>query len=164
MTIKTGDRFPATMVTLVTADGTRTVETSEFLAGRLVVLFAVPGAFTPTCSEKHLPGYIAHADQFAARGVDEVVCLAVNDPFVMKAWAKTSGAEGKLTMLADGSGLLTKALGLELDLVARGLGVRADRFAMIVEDGVVTMLAVEPPGGFGVSAAEAVLEKLPAKP
>lgn len=163
MSIKAGDRFPATTVTLVTGDEVRAVDTAEFLAGRRVVLFAVPGAFTPTCSEKHLPGYIALADQFAARGVDEVVCLAVNDVFVMKAWAKASGASGKLTMLADGSGLLTRALGLELDLVARGLGVRAERFAMVIEDGVVTMLAVEPPGGFGVSAAETVLENLPAR-
>ncbi len=160
MSIKQGDRFPEMSVTLVTAGGPQAVETGAFLAGKRVVLFAVPGAFTPTCSEKHLPGYVALAEQFRAKGVAEIVCLAVNDPFVMKAWAAASGTEGKLTMLADGSGLLTKALGLELDLVARGLGVRAQRFAMVIDDGVVTMLAVEPPGALSVSAAETVLAGL----
>ena len=122
-------------------------------------MFAVPGAFTPTCSAKHLPGFV-QADAIKAKGVDTVVCLAVNDVFVLGAWGKDQGAGDKVLMLADGSAAFTKALGLELDLVARGLGVRSQRFALIAENGKVTHLAVEPPGGFDVSRAEAILEAL----
>jgi peroxiredoxin (alkyl hydroperoxide reductase subunit C) len=134
--------------------------TQEVFGGKRVVLFAVPGAFTPTCSAKHLPGYLQNLDGLKGKGVDEVACLAVNDPFVMGAWAKDQGVDGRILMLADGAAAFTKALGLELDLTARGLGVRSQRFAMVVEDGKVTSLNVEPPGGFEVSKAETVLAGL----
>ena len=125
-----------------------------------MVLFAVPGAFTPTCSAKHLPGFVQHADAFKAKGVDTIVCMAVNDAFVMGAWGKDQGVGDKVTMLADGSAAFTKALGLELDLMARGMGVRSQRIALVAEDGKVTHLAVEAPGGFDVSRAEAILAAL----
>ena len=128
--------------------------------GKKVVMFAVPGAFTPTCSARHLPGYLQNVDALKGKGVDEVVCLAVNDAFVMGAWARDQGVDGRLLMLADGSCAFTKALGLELDLTARGLGTRAQRFALVAEDGRVTHLAVEQPGGFDVSKAESVLAAL----
>ena len=123
-------------------------------------MFATPGAFTPTCSAKHLPGYVQQAEAFAAKGVDKMVCMAVNDPFVLAAWGKEQGVEGKVIMLADGSAALTKAMGLELDLTARGLGMRSQRFAMVVVDCKVTHLAVEAPGDFDVSRAETVLAAL----
>lgn len=160
MTIKVGDRIPSAKLMHVTADGAREVTTEEIFGGKTVVLFAVPGAFTPTCSIKHLPGFLEHLDALKAKGVDTVACMAVNDQFVMEAWAKSQNALDKLMFLADGSGLFTKALGLEFDLTARGLGIRAQRFAMIVKDGVVTYLGVEEPGGFEVSKAEAVLAAL----
>jgi glutaredoxin/glutathione-dependent peroxiredoxin len=125
-----------------------------------VVLFAVPGAFTPTCSVKHLPGFVQHADTIKAKGVDSIICVAVNDAFVMAAWAKEQGVDGKVVMLADGSAAFTKALGLELDLTARGMGVRSQRYALIVDNGKVTHVAIEQPGGFEVSKAEAVLSAL----
>ena len=128
--------------------------------GKKVVLFATPGAFTPTCSAKHLPGFVQHSEEFKAKGVDSVICLSVNDPFVMAAWAKDQAVDGKLVMLADGSHSFTKAMGLELDLTARGLGVRSQRFALVAEDRKVTHLAVEAPGDFDVSRAESVLELL----
>jgi peroxiredoxin (alkyl hydroperoxide reductase subunit C) len=143
-----------------TADGPKEVTTEELFGGKKVVVFAVPGAFTPTCSAKHLPGFVQHTAEFAEKGVDTLVCMAVNDPFVMKAWAKDQNVDDKIVMLADGSGMFTKALGLELDLTARGLGVRSQRFAMIVENGKVTSLMIEAPGGFDVSRAEAVLAEL----
>jgi glutaredoxin/glutathione-dependent peroxiredoxin len=124
------------------------------------VLFATPGAFTPTCSARHLPGFIENADAIKAKGVDKVVCMAVNDPFVMGAWAKHHDITDGIVMLADGSGSLTKAMGLELDLIGRSFGMRSQRFALIAEDGKVTHLAVEPPGGFDVSRAEAILAQL----
>ncbi|WP_114375621.1 peroxiredoxin [Elioraea thermophila] len=160
MTIKVGDRIPSAKLMHVTADGAREVTTEEIFGGKTVVLFAVPGAFTPTCSIKHLPGFLEHLDALKAKGVDTVACMAVNDQFVMEAWAKSQNAIDKIMFLADGSGLFTKALGLEFDLTARGLGIRAQRFAMIVKDGVVTYLGVEEPGGFEVSKAEAVLAAL----
>lgn len=160
MTIKVGDRIPSAKLTHVTADGAREVTTEEIFGGKTVVLFAVPGAFTPTCSIKHLPGFLEQLDALKAKGVDTVACMAVNDQFVMEAWAKSQNAIDKIMFLADGSGLFTKALGLEFDLTARGLGIRAQRFAMIVKDGVVTYLGVEEPGGFEVSKAEAVLAAL----
>ena len=160
MTIKVGDSIPDVKLMMVTADGPKEVSTSDLFKGKKVVLFATPGAFTPTCSARHLPGFVQYADQFSAKGVDTIVCMAVNDAFVMGAWAKDQGVQDKLVMLADGSGLFTHALGLELDLVPRGLGVRSQRFALVAENGKVTQLAIEAPGGFEVSKAEAVLEKL----
>ncbi len=158
--IKQGDKIPHMKLMSATAEGPREVDTAELFGPGKVVMFAVPGAFTPTCSAKHLPGFIEHLADFKAKGVDRIVCLAVNDAFVMGAWAKDQKVGDSITMLADGSAAFTKALGLELDLVARGLGVRSQRFALVAVDGVVTHLAVEDAGGFDVSRAEAVLEAL----
>jgi peroxiredoxin (alkyl hydroperoxide reductase subunit C) len=158
--IKQGDKIPAMKLMAATAEGPREVDTGELFGTGKVVLFAVPGAFTPTCSAKHLPGFVAHLADLKAKGVNKVVCMAVNDAFVMGAWAKDQKVGDGIVMLADGSGAFTKALGLELDLVARGLGVRSQRFALVTQDGVVTHLAVEEAGGFDVSRAEAVLETL----
>jgi peroxiredoxin len=160
MAIKVGDTIPSMKLMVGSADGPKEVSTDELFKGKKVVLFAVPGAFTPTCSAKHLPGFVQNADAILAKGADSIVCMAVNDPFVMAAWGKDQGVEGKITLLADGSGALTKAMGLELDLVARGLGVRSQRFALVADDGKVTYLAVEPPGGFDVSRAESVMAHL----
>jgi peroxiredoxin (alkyl hydroperoxide reductase subunit C) len=158
--IKVGDQSPSMKLMKATADGPKEVSTDEIFKGRKVVMFAVPGAFTPTCSAKHLPGFVENHAALKAKGVDEVVCMAVNDAFVMGAWGKSQAADDKITMLADGSAALTKAMGLELDLVARGMGVRAQRFVLAAVDGKVTHLAVEAPGGFDVSRAEAVLAAL----
>ncbi|HEX3350858.1 MAG TPA: peroxiredoxin [Acetobacteraceae bacterium] len=158
--IKVGDTIPSMKLAAATPEGPKEVSTDDLFKGKKVVLFAVPGAFTPTCSAKHLPGFVEHADEIKAKGVDTIVCMAVNDPFVLGAWAKDQGVDGKIVMLADGSGALTKALGLELDLMARGLGVRSQRFALIADQGKVTHLAVEQPGGFDVSSAESVLAAL----
>jgi glutaredoxin/glutathione-dependent peroxiredoxin len=160
MTIKVGDTIPSMKLMTPTPDGPKEVSTDEVFKGKKVVMFGVPGAFTPTCSERHLPGFVEHADAILAKGVDRIVCMAVNDAFVLGAWAKQREVGEKITMLADGSGAFTKALGLELDLLARGLGVRCQRFALIAEGGKVTHLAVEQPGGFEVSKAEAILAKL----
>jgi peroxiredoxin len=143
-----------------TPEGPREVDTSELFGAGKVVLFAVPGAFTPTCSAKHLPGFIRHVAEFKAKGVSRIICLSVNDAYVMGAWAKDQKVGESVLMLADGSAAFTRELGLELDLTARGLGIRSQRFALIAEDGVVTHLFVEEPGGFDVSRAEAVLEAL----
>ena len=159
-TIKVGDSIPSFKLMLATADGPREVSTDEIFTGKKVVLFAVPGAFTPTCSAKHLPGFVQNADALTAKGVDHIVCVAVNDAFVLAAWAKDQAVDDKVLMLADGSGLFTRALGLELDLVARGLGVRSQRYALVAQNGVVTHLAIEAPGGFEVSRAEAILAAL----
>lgn len=159
MAIKEGDRIPAATLKVMGEKGPEDLTTAQLFDGRKVVLFAVPGAFTPTCSLAHLPGYVTHADQILAKGVDAIVCLSVNDAFVMDSWGKGSNAEA-LTMVADWNADLTRALGLEMDASAFGLGVRAQRFAMIVDDGVVTKLAVEAPGKFEVSKAEAILEAL----
>jgi len=158
--IKIGDKLPAMKLMVATPEGPREAGTAELLGQGKVVLFAVPGAFTPTCSAKHVPGFVKHAAEFKAKGVDRIVCLAVNDAFVLGAWAKDQKAGEAITFLADGSAVFTKALGLELDLLARGMGVRSQRFALVAEDGVVTQLFVEEPGGFEVSRAEAVLEAL----
>jgi peroxiredoxin (alkyl hydroperoxide reductase subunit C) len=157
-TIKVGESIPSMKLMTATSEGPKEVSTDELFKGKKVVLFGVPGAFTPTCSAKHLPGFTSHLDAFTAKGVDTIVCMSVNDVFVMQAWAKDQGIDGQVVMLADGSGMFTKAMGLELDLVARGLGVRSQRFAMVVEDGKVTHVAVEQAGGFDVSRAEAILE------
>ncbi|ABQ31106.1 MULTISPECIES: peroxiredoxin [Acidiphilium] len=158
--IKVGDRLPAMKLMTPGAEGPQEIDTGELFAGKTVVLFAVPGAFTPTCSAKHVPGFLEHYDALKAKGVDEIACIAVNDVFVMTAWAESQKAGGKVTFLADGSGAFTRALGLELDLIARGLGVRSQRYALVAQDGLVTHLAIEQPGGFEVSRAEAVLEAL----
>lgn len=158
--IKIGDKIPAQKLMLATAEGPREVDTAELLGHGKVVLFAVPGAFTPTCSAKHLPGFVGLAADFRAKGVDKIVCLSVNDAFVMGAWAKDQKVGDTVLMLADGSGAYAKALGLELDLTARGMGIRSQRFALVIENGVVTKVAVEEPGGFEVSRAEAILEAL----
>jgi peroxiredoxin len=155
--IKTGDTLPSMKLMVATADGPREVATEDLFRGKRVVMFAVPGAFTPTCSARHLPGFVEHAAAFAEKGIDTVICLAVNDAFVMGAWAKSQNIGPEITMLADGSAQFTKALGLELDLVARGLGVRSQRFALVADDMKVTYLAVEKPGDFDVSRAESIL-------
>ncbi|WP_298215271.1 peroxiredoxin [Acidocella sp.] len=158
--IKIGDKIPAMKLMLATPEGPREVDTAELLGTGKVVLFAVPGAFTPTCSAKHLPGFVKLAPEFKAKGVDKIVCLSVNDAFVLGAWAKEQKAGEAVLMLADGSAAFTKALGLELDLTARGMGVRSQRFAAVIENGVMKKLAVEEPGGFDVSRAETVLASL----
>ena len=157
--VQEGDRLPDAKLHVM-ADGRPTaVSTSELFGGKKVVLFAVPGAFTPTCSEAHLPGYVVNADEIKAKGVDSIVCVAVNDAFVMDAWGKDRNADA-LVMAADGNSDFTKALGLEMDGTGFGLGLRSQRYAMVVDDGVVTKLAVEAPGAFEVSKAEAILETL----
>lgn len=158
MTIKTGDKIPSVMLKQITASGMQDLSTDSVFGNKKVVMFSVPGAFTPTCSAKHLPGYVQHMNDFKARGI-EVVCLAVNDPFVMKAWQEQHKADG-ITMLGDGNGAFTKALGLEMDGTAYGLGARGQRFALYAENGVVKSLAVEKPGAFEVSSAEAMLKNL----
>ena len=158
MTIATGDRLPHAVMNFL-KDGVQAVDTNDVFANRNVVLFAVPGAFTPTCSAKHLPGFIQHMDDFRAKGV-EVACMAVNDAFVMDAWAKNQNVPEDLKMLADGNGAFTAALGLEMDGSAFGLGKRSKRFALYAEDGVVKQLFVEAPGEFKVSTAEHMLSAL----
>ncbi len=160
MSIKVGDSIPSMKLNIGTADGPKEVSTDDLFKGKKVVMFAVPGAFTPTCSAKHLPGYVQNVDAIKAKGVDTVICTAVNDAFVMGVWGKDQGVGDKIVMLADGSAALTKALGLELDLTGRGLGVRSQRYALVAEDGKVTHLAVEAPGGFEVSKAESILASL----
>ena len=160
MTIKTGDRLPAGKFKTATADGLKDVSTSELFDGKTVVFFAVPGAFTPTCDAKHLPGYIEKAAALRAKGVDTIACMSVNDVFVMKAWGKSAGADGAVLMLADGNGDYARALGLELDATGFGMGKRSQRFALIVKDGVATQVNVESGGDFKVSAAEYVLAQL----
>jgi peroxiredoxin len=142
------------------ANGPEPVSTDDLFRGKKVVLFSVPGAFTPTCSAKHLPGFVKNADAIKARGVDTIACMAVNDVFVMGAWGESSKAAGKVVMLADGNGEYARALGLELDATKFGMGMRGKRFSMIVEDGVVKQLNVESPGEFGVSSAETALKQL----
>src|SRR5262249_9774762 len=153
MTINVGDTIPSVKVKTMTKDGIKDITTDELFKGK-VAAFGLPGAFTPTCSAKHLPGFIANADALKAKGVDKIVCLSVNDAFVMDAWGKQQGAGEKVMMIADGSGDLTRALGLELDLTANGMGKRMKRFSMLVQDGVVKAVNVEKPGAFEVSNAE----------
>lgn len=160
MTIQVGERIPSSTLVKVTEAGPDQISTDDFFAGRTVALFSVPGAFTPTCSAKHLPGFVEKADELKAKGVDEIASTAVNDAFVMDAWGKSAGVEGKVTMLADGNGDFVKALGLEMDGSKFGMGTRGQRFSMLVKDGVVEQLHVERPGEFKVSSAEYLLEKL----
>ena len=158
--IKQGDTLPAMKLMSATPDGPREISTEDVFSGKRVVLFGVPGAFTPTCSARHLPGFNENLHSFQARGIDTVACLAVNDAFVMGAWVKSQDISPSILMIADGSAAFTKALGLELDLISRGMGVRSQRFALVADDMKVTHLAVEQPGDFDVSRAEAVLAAL----
>ena len=159
MTIKAGDRLPDATLIKVTAEGAEPVSTGDFFKGRRVALFAVPGAFTPTCSARHLPGYVEKGGELKAKGVDEVACTSVNDAFVLGAWAKSSAADG-ITMLADGNGQFADALGLTFDGSKFGFGKRSQRYSMIVDDGVVEQVNVEEPGEFKVSSADYLLERL----
>ena len=160
MTIKIGDSIPAATLTKATDAGPTPITTAELFGGRTVALFSVPGAFTPTCSAKHLPGFVINADTIKAHGVDEIVCLSVNDAFVMRAWGESANAGTAVTMLADGSAEFAKALGLEADFSKFGMGIRSQRFSMLVKDGVVTQLNVEEPGAFAVSSAEHMMGQL----
>ena len=159
MTIAVGDKLPDVKLVKATEAGPEAVQSADYFAGKRVALFSVPGAFTPTCSVKHMPGYVDNAAAFKAKGIDEIACTAVNDPFVMGAWGKSAGS-ADVTMLADGNGDFVEALGLTMDGSAFGLGKRGQRFAMVVNDGTVEQLHVEGPGEFKVSAAEYVLEQL----
>jgi glutaredoxin/glutathione-dependent peroxiredoxin len=161
MTIKVGDKLPSVTLRQVTSEGPKEVTTDDFFRGKKVALFAVPGAFTPACSQRHLPGYVDKASDIKGKGVDEVACVAVNDPAVMTAWGKDQRTEGKVTMLADGSGDFVRALGLELDLTKAGLGMRSKRYSMLVDNGVVKSLNIEEqPGQVDISSAEAMLRAL----
>ncbi|MCQ0987770.1 peroxiredoxin [Jiella marina] len=161
MTIAIGDKIPNATVKTKTEDGPADLSTEDIFSGKTVVLFGVPGAFTPTCSMNHLPGFITHNDEFRAKGVDTLAVVAVNDIFVMGAWEKSSDAEGKILFLSDGNGEFTKALGLDIDLSVAGLGVRSKRYSMLVEDGVVKQLNIEEsPGQADKSSAEALLEQM----
>ena len=157
MPIQVGDRIPNVTVSTMTADGPKDLTTDEIFGGKKVVMFALPGAFTPTCSAAHLPGYVVKGDDIKGRGVDTIACLSVNDAFVMGAWGEAQNVEDNILMLADGSASLTQALGLELDLTERNFGVRSQRYALVAEDGVVTHLNVEEGGAFEVSDADTIL-------
>ena len=167
MAIKVGDRLPdGTLTEMIDTEtpgctiGPNTFQVADIAKGKRVAIFAVPGAFTPTCSAKHVPSYVTNYDKLKAKKVDEIWCIAVNDAFVMGAWGKDQKAGGKIRMMADGSATFTKALGLELDLVARGMGIRSQRYSMLVEDGVIKQLNVEAPGKYEVSDAETMLKQV----
>jgi peroxiredoxin len=160
MTIQVGEKIPNVTISTMTADGPKDMTTDEIFAGKKVIMFALPGAFTPTCSAAHLPGYVVHNDSIKEKGVDTIACLSVNDAFVMGAWGEAQNVEDNILMVADGSATLTQALGLELDLTERNFGVRSQRYALIAEDGVVTHLNVEPSGGLDVSDAESMMALL----
>lgn len=160
MTIKIGDKLPQATFVSYNADGQIKLSTDEIFTGKKVVLFAVPGAFTPTCSMNHMPGFVDNADAIKARGVDTIACTSVNDGHVMKAWAKASGADGKILMLADGNATFARAIGLENDSTGSGMGWRSKRYSMIVEDGVVKQLNVEDKSGVNVSGADTILTQL----
>jgi peroxiredoxin len=160
MTIKVGDKIPSVSLKTMDKDGMQTLSTDDIFKGKKVVLFALPGAFTPTCSAKHLPGFVNNAAELKAKGVDTIACLSVNDAFVMDAWGKAQNAGDKVLMLADGNADFSKAVGLTMDGTGYGMGLRASRYAMVVDNGVVKALNVEAPGAFEVSSAEAVLKAL----
>lgn len=160
MTIKVGDKMPAGTITQATKDGPQKINAEDYFKGRKVVLFSVPGAFTPTCDAKHLPGFVEKAGELKGKGVDAIGCLSVNDAFVMKAWGKAQNTEGKVDMLADGNAEYTKALGLEFDASGFGMGTRGQRFSLLVDNGVVKQVNVEAKGEFKVSSAEHVLGQL----
>lgn len=157
--IRVGDRIPVATLSRMSEDGPHSITSADYFAGRRVVLFSVPGAFTPTCSAYHLPGFIEHLEEFSRKGIDSVACMSVNDVFVMHAWGKSVNAEG-IDMLADGNGEFATALGMELDGTAYGMGKRSQRFALVADDGIVTELMIEAPGEFRVSSAESVLTVL----
>jgi peroxiredoxin len=159
MTIQAGQKIPESNLSTMREDGPAALSTDDIFADKNVVLFSVPGAFTPTCSAKHLPGFVDHADEILARGVDTIACMSVNDVFVMNAWGKSAGAD-KILMLADGNADFARALGLEMDASPFGMGIRSQRFALIADNGRVTQLFVEAPGEFKVSSAEHILSKL----
>ncbi len=160
MTIKAGDKIPSVTLMKMGPDGPKPVNSDDLFAGKTVAFFGVPGAFTPTCSAKHLPGFVENADALKAKGVDTIVCTAVNDVFVMGAWAKDQNTGDKVELVADGDAVFTKAAGLELDLTGKGLGLRNQRFSMIVEDGVVKTLNIDPAGAFEDTSAEKLLKQL----
>jgi peroxiredoxin len=160
MAIKVGDKMPSGTLTVATKDGPQKVSADEFFANKKVVLFSVPGAFTPTCDAKHLPGFVERAGDLKGKGIDTVACLSVNDAFVMKAWGKAQGVEGKVEMLADGNAEYTKALGLDFDASGFGMGMRGQRFALVIDNGVVKQVNVEAKGEFKVSSADFVIEQL----
>ena len=160
MAIQEGDKVPSVNLQYMGADGVETISSDDLFAGKKVVLFALPGAFTPTCSAAHLPGYVVASDDLSAKGVDRIVCLSVNDAFVMDAWGKQHNADDRVMMIADGSAHFTTALGLELDLDAAGMGLRSQRYAMVVNDAVVEVLNVEAPQAFEVSDAKTILSSL----
>ena len=160
MTIKVGDKVPQSTFKFLTPEGPKEITSDELFSGKKVAFFAVPGAFTPTCSQRHLPGYVDKTDALKAKGVDTIACVSVNDAFVMGAWGKDQKAEGKVMMLADGSGDFTRAVGLELDATRNGLGKRSQRYSMLVDNGVVKALHVEGPGKFEVSDADTMLKDL----
>ena len=160
MTISVGERLPKTTLVKATPDGPQPVDSEEFFRGRRVALFSVPGAFTPTCSARHLPGFVDKAEELKAKGVDEIACVAVNDAFVMQAWADQGGATGKVTMLADGNGDFAREIGLVMDGSKYGMGQRGQRWSAIVNDGTVEQLNVEEPGAFNVSSADHLVGSL----
>lgn len=159
MSIAVGDRIPDSVLTQMSEQGPQSVSSADYFSGRKVVLFSVPGAFTPTCSAQHLPGFVEHVADFSDKGIDTIACMAVNDVFVMHAWGESADAGG-IDMLADGNGEFAAALGLDMDASAFGMGQRSQRFALVADDGVVTQLLVEAPGEFRVSSAESVLSIL----
>ncbi len=160
MTIQIGGKIPSVTLMQMKDGSPQPVKTDELFAGKKVVVFALPGAFTPTCSAKHLPGFVRHAEEIKRKGIDAIACIAVNDVFVMNAWGEQQGAGGKVMMLADGNGELTAALGLEMDAAKYGMGKRSQRYSMLVEDGVVKQLNIEEPGAFAVSSAEHILGQI----
>jgi len=160
MSISVGERLPRANLVKADAEGPQPIDSEEFFRGRRIALFSVPGAFTPTCSARHLPGFVERADELRSKGVDEVACVAVNDAFVLQAWAEQAGAAGKVTMLADGNGDFARALGLTMDGSKYGMGERGQRWSAVVNDGVVEQLNVEEPGAFNVSSADYMMERL----
>jgi peroxiredoxin len=160
MAIKVGDKIPAVQLKTMAGDGMQNLSTDEIFKGKKVVLFALPGAFTPTCSAKHLPGFVQHAEKIKAKGIDTIACLSVNDAFVMDAWGKAQNTGEKILMLADGNGDFSKAVGLTMDGTGYGMGLRASRYAMLVDDGTVKVLNIEAPGAFEVSSAESIMKAL----
>ena len=160
MTIAVGDRIPSVNLTYMAAEGPTNINTDDLFAGKRTVMFALPGAYTPTCSAAHLPGFVVHADALASKGIQQIVCMSVNDAFVMDAWGKQHNATGNVMMIADGNADFAKAVGLDVDLSERGMGIRSQRYAMVIDDGVVELLRVEQAGKFEVSDAESILREL----
>lgn len=160
MTIKVGDKIPEAILKCIGSDGIVNIEVEKHFSNKKIVLFSVPGAFTPTCSAKHLPGFVEYSSDILSKGVDEIICISVNDPFVMNAWEKDQNSKGKVTLLADGNGDFTEALGLSFDGSGFGLGKRGQRFVIIIDKGIIVHLAIEKAGSFEVSSAESVLKAL----